>query len=143
MDSSIHSWCQKFRTQAWLLLLLSESNTITWIWDVYWFQKMNVSLYKIFFDYIMYEYVNILLLFLHKHAYIRATMTMPTKGIVALKLAELNLYSKCLKWKIGKVCSTIQFNISSVECIFFYNYCGDCVNLDLPCKWTLHHVGPL
>ena len=68
---------------------------------------MNVSLYKIFFDYIMYEYVNILQLFLHKDAYIYmcvcvcvcvcATMTVPTKGIVALKLAELNLYSKCLK----------------------------------------------
>ena len=27
----------------------------------------------------------------------RVTMTVPTKGIVALKLAELNLYSKCLK----------------------------------------------
>ena len=52
---------------------------------------------KIFFDYIMYEYVNILLLFLHKDAYICATMTVPTKGIVALKLAELNQYSKCLK----------------------------------------------
>ena len=31
---------------------------------------MNVSLYKIFFDYIMYEYVNILQLFVHKDAYI-------------------------------------------------------------------------